>query len=64
MTLEEIKQAITGLSPEERVSLRAWLAQPDGDRPDRDGGPGSTATKLGRLSGRVVANFRKRMRET
>jgi hypothetical protein len=64
MTLEEIKQAITGLSPEERVSLRAWLAQPDGDRPDQDSGPGSTATKLGRLSGRVVGNFRKRMRET
>jgi hypothetical protein len=64
MTLDEIKQAITGLSPEERVSLRAWLAQSDGDRPDRDSGTGSTATKLGRLSGRVVANFRKRMRET
>jgi hypothetical protein len=64
MTLEEIKQAIIGLSPEERVSLRVWLAQPDGDQPDQDSGPGSTATNLGRLTGRVVANFRKRMRET
>jgi hypothetical protein len=64
MTLEEIKQAITGLSPEERVSLRAWLARRDGDRPDQDSGPGSMATKLGRLGGRVVGNFRKRMRET
>ncbi len=64
MTLEEIKQAIARLSPEERATLQAWLAQLDSGGSQQNSGPGSAATKLGRLTGRVVADFRKRMRET
>ena len=54
MTLEDIQQAIAKLSPEDRAKLRLWLAECE---------PETKASKLGRLAGRAVADFRKRMRE-
>jgi hypothetical protein len=62
MTLEDIQQAVPKLSPEDRAKLRRWLVEFEavqaGDR-DRN----TTASKLGRLAGRAVADFGKRMRE-
>jgi cytochrome c553 len=62
MTLEDIQQAIARLSAEDRAKLRAWLAELEarqGEQPE----PETTASKLGRLAGRAVADVRKRMRQ-
>jgi hypothetical protein len=62
MTLEEIQHAIAKLSPEDRRKLRVWLAEfATGQAEHRE--EGTTASKLGRLAGRAVADLRKRMRE-
>jgi hypothetical protein len=62
VTLEDIQQAIVKLSPEDRAKLRLWLAEFEaGQAEHRE--PKTTASKLGRLAGRAVADFRKRMRE-
>ena len=61
MTLEDIQQAIAKLPPEERAKLRVWLAAFEAGQADRE--PEAAASKLGRLAGRAVADFRKRMRE-
>ena len=63
MTLDEIKQAIMKLSPDERARLRHWLTEFDVGPFEQTTEPGSTAKKLGRLAGRAFADFRKRMRE-
>ena len=63
MTLEDIKQAIAKLSPEERAKLRRWMAEFEVGRADRRE-PDTTASKLGRLAGRAVADVRKRIRES
>ena len=63
MTLEDIQQAIAKLSPEERAKLRLWLAGfKVGQAEHRE--PDTTASKLGRLAGRAVADVRKRIRES
>jgi len=62
MTLEDIQQAIVKLPPEDRAKLRLWLAEFEaGQAEHRE--PETTASKLGRLAGRAVADFRKRIRE-
>ena len=61
MTLEDIQQAIAKLSPEDRAELRLWLAEFKTGQEERE--PETKASKLGRLAGRAVADFRKRMRE-
>jgi hypothetical protein len=61
MTLEDIQQAIAKLSPEDRRKLRLWLAELEpGQAEHRE--DVTTASKLGRLAGRAVADLRKRMR--
>jgi hypothetical protein len=62
MTLEEIQQAIAKLSPNDQHKLRVWFGQFDAERPEPK--PVNTAHKLGRLTGRAIADFRKRLRET
>ena len=63
MTLEDIQQAIGKLSPEDRAKLRIWLAELEsGQTEHRE--PETTASKLGRLAGRAVADVRKRIRES
>jgi hypothetical protein len=59
MTLEDIQQAIAKLSPEDRRRLRLWLAEVEAGQAGQE----TTASKLGRLAGRAVADIRKRMRE-
>ena len=62
MTLEDIQQAIAQLSPDDRAKLRLWLAEFEaGQAGHLD--PETKASKLGRLAGRAVADFRKRIRE-
>ena len=63
MTLEDIKQAIAELSTEDRAKLRLWLAKFEAAQAERRE-PETTASKLGRLAGRAVADVRKRMRES
>ena len=63
MTLEDIQQAIAKLSPEERAKLRLWLAEFEAGQAERRE-PDTTASKLGRLAGRAVADVRKRIRES
>jgi hypothetical protein len=59
MTLEDIQQAIAKLSPEDRRRLRLWLAEVEAGQAEQE----TTASRLGRLAGRAIADFRKRMRE-
>jgi hypothetical protein len=54
-------RAVAKLSPEERAKVRIWLAEFEAGQADRE--PETTASKWGRLAGRAVADFRKRMRE-
>lgn len=61
MTLEDIQQAIARRSPEDRAKLRLWLAEFEAAQAQRE--PETKVSKLGRLSGRAVAGFRKRLRE-
>ncbi len=61
MTREDIQQAIVKLSPDERAKLRLWLAEFEAAQAERD--PETKVSKFGRLAGRAVADFRKRMRE-
>ena len=62
MTLEEIQQAAAKLSPEDRRKLRLWLAELESQQAEHREHK-TTASKLGRLAGRAVGDFRKRMRE-
>jgi hypothetical protein len=62
MTLEDIQQAVAKLSPEDRRKLRLWLAEFEAGQAEHREDE-TTASKLGRLAGRAVADFRKRMRE-
>jgi hypothetical protein len=63
MTLEDIQRAIAALSPEARAKLRLWLAEFEAEQAEHRE-PETNASKLGRLAGRAVADFRKRMRES
>jgi len=63
MTLKDIQQAIAHLAPEDRVKLRHWLVEFDAEQAQK-GGPEATVSKLGRLAGRAVADFRKRLRDS
>jgi hypothetical protein len=63
MTLEDIQRAIAKLSAGERAKLRLWLTEFEvGQSEHRE--PDTTASKLGRLAGRAVADVRKRIRES
>jgi hypothetical protein len=63
MTLEDIQQAIAKLSPDDRAKLRLWLAEFEAAQAEHRESE-TKASKLGRLAGRAVADFRKRMRES
>jgi hypothetical protein len=62
MTVEDIKEAIAKLPPEQRAKLRHWLAEFEAAQGEHE--PETTASKWGRLAGRTVADFRKRMRQS
>lgn len=62
MTVEDIQHAIAKLSVEDCTKLRHWLND-FVTRHAEHREPETKASKLGRLAGRAVADFRKRMRE-
>ena len=62
MTLEDIQHAIAKLSVEDCTKLRLWLNDFVARHAEHRE-PETKASKLGRLAGRAVADFRKRMRE-
>lgn len=63
MTTEEIEEAILRLSPDELAKFRVWFAQFETGMPVPAAAQETTATKLGGLAGRVLADFRRRVRE-
>ena len=63
MTLQDIQHAIAELSAEDRAKLRLWLAKFEAGQVE-DLEAETTASKVGRLAGRAVADIRKRMRES
>jgi hypothetical protein len=63
MTVEEIEEAILRLPPAELAKLRVWFAEFENGMPPPQIVPETVATKLGRLAGRAIADFRKRTRE-
>ena len=64
MPLADIQRAIAALPREDRARLGAWLAQLDAGAAARPDAPDeTTATRLGRLAGRTLADVRKRLRE-
>ena len=64
MTREEIQQAIAGLTADDRGRLRAWLERYEEVQAADAAGLETTAEKFGRVAGRTLSDFRKRMRET
>jgi hypothetical protein len=63
MTAEEIEEAILKLQPEELAKFRVWFAEFESGMAPPVVHQVTTATKLGRLAGRVVGDFRKRISE-
>jgi hypothetical protein len=62
MTVEDIEEAILKLPPEELAKFRRWFAEfESGMAPPKISEP--TATKLGRIAGRTIAEFRRLSRE-
>jgi len=62
MTVEEIEEAILKLSPESLAQFRLWFAEFESGMAAPKI-PEATATKLGRVAGRALSEFRKRSRE-
>jgi hypothetical protein len=63
MTAEEIEEAILRLPPDELAKFRVWFAEFEAGMAPPVVHQETTATRLGRLAGRVVGDFRKRARE-
>jgi len=63
MTVEDIEEAILKLSPEELARFRVWFAEFQSGMAAPKIRQETVATKLGRLAGRAVADFRRRNRE-
>jgi hypothetical protein len=62
MKAEDIEEAILKLPPGELAKLRLWFAAFESGM-GAPKIPEATATKLGRLAGRAIAEFRKRSNE-
>ena len=63
MKVEEIAEAIAKLPPDQLVRFRRWFTAFEAGRADHAMELDSTATKLGRLAGRAVAELKKRTKE-
>ena len=63
MKVEEIAEAIVKLTPDQLARFRCWFAAWEVGRADHAKELDSTATKLGRLAGRALAEFKKRAKE-
>ena len=63
MKVEEIAEAIAKLPPEQLARFRRWFTAFEAGRTDYAEQLDSTATKLGRLAGRALAELKKRAKE-
>jgi len=63
MTVEDIEEAILRLAPQELARFRAWFAEFEAGMAAPKTPQEGNAARLGRLAGRAVADFRKRIRE-
>ena len=63
MKVEEIAEAIAKLPPDQPARFRRWFTAFEAGRADHAMELNSTATKLGRLAGRAVAELKKRTKE-
>ena len=63
MKVEEIAEAVTKLPPDELARFRRWFAAFEAGRTDQAAELDSTATKLGRFTGRALAELKKRTRD-
>jgi hypothetical protein len=64
MKVEEIAEAIAKLPPDQLVRFRRWFTAFEAGRADHAKELDSTATKLGRLAGRVLTELKKRGTES
>jgi hypothetical protein len=63
MKVEEIAEAVAKLPPDQLARFRRWFTAFEAGRADHAMELDSTATKLGRLAGRAVAELKKRTKE-
>ena len=63
MTAEEIEEAVLKLPPDELAKFRVWFAEFERGMAPPIVHHETMATKIGRLAGRTIADFRKRTRE-
>ena len=61
--VEEIAEAIVKLPPDQFDRFRRWFTAFEAGRTDHAKEFNSTATKLGRLAGRAIAELKKRANE-
>ena len=61
--VEEIAEAVVKLPPDQLVRFRRWFTAFEAGRTDHAEELDSTATKLGRLAGRAIAELKKRANE-
>jgi hypothetical protein len=64
MKVEEIAEAVAKLPPDEFARFRRWFTAFEACRTDHAKELDSTATKLGRLAGRALAELKKRANES
>ena len=64
MKVEEIAEAIAKLPPDQLARFRRWFTAFEAGRSDHAKELDSTATKLGRLAGRALAELNKRAKES
>ncbi len=63
MKVEEIAEAIAKLPPDQLARFRRWFTAFEAGRPNHADELNSTATKLGRLAGRALSEWKKRTKE-
>ena len=63
MKVEEIAEAVAKLPPDQLARFRRWFTAFEEGRTDHAKELDSTATKLGRLTGRAFAELKRRAKE-
>jgi hypothetical protein len=63
MKVEEITEAVAKLPPDQLARFRRWFTAFEAGRTDHAEELDSTATKLGRLAGRALAELKRRAKE-
>ena len=63
MKVEEIAEAVAKLPPDQLARFRRWFTTFEAGRTNHAEELDSTATKLGRLAARAVAEWKRRAKE-